>query len=57
MTSVLFGESKIGGFEFVGSPAAGAWTLTAVGLVLAAALLVAWKSAREELSVDCLVAG
>lgn len=57
MTSVLFGESKIGGIEFVGSPAAGAWTLTAVGLVLAAALLVAWKSAREEFSGDCLVAG
>ena len=57
MTSVLFGASKIGGVEFVGSPAAGAWTLTAVGLVLVAALLVAWKSAREELSVDCLVAG
>jgi hypothetical protein len=52
MTSVLFGESKIGGVEFVGSPAAGAWTLTAVGLVLATALLVAWKSAREEFSAD-----
>ncbi|MEO8433181.1 MAG: hypothetical protein ABI592_16885 [Acidobacteriota bacterium] len=57
MTSVLFGRSEIGGVEFVGSPAAGAWTLTAVGLVLAAALLVAWRSARAEWSSDCLVAG
>ena len=57
MTGILFGRSQIGGVEFVGSPAAGAWTLMAVGLVLAAALLVAWKSARAELSGDCLVAG
>ena|SRR5450432_3220845 len=55
--SVLFGGSKVGGFEFMASPAAGAWTLAAVGFVLGAALVVAWKNAREELSADCLVAG
>ncbi|MEO8192192.1 MAG: hypothetical protein ABI682_17810, partial [Acidobacteriota bacterium] len=55
ISSVLFGESKIGGVEFVASPAVGAWALTAVGLVLAAALFVAWKNARHEFSADCLV--
>lgn len=57
MTGVLFGQSKIGGIDFVGSPGAGAWTLVAVGIVLAAALLLAWKGARKEMSSDCLVAG
>jgi hypothetical protein len=57
MRDVLFGVSKIGGVEFLASPAAGAWTLAAVSVVLAAALVVAWKNAREELSADCLVAG
>lgn len=55
--SVLFGASKFGGVEFMASPAVGAWTLAAVGMVLGAALVVAWKNAREELSADCLVAG
>ncbi len=55
MSGVLFGESKIGGVDFVASPAVGAWALTAVGLVLAAALFVAWKNARHEFSADCLV--
>jgi copper chaperone NosL len=57
MTGVLFGQSRIGGIDFVGSPGAGAWTLVAVGVLLATALLVAWTGARKEMSSDCLVAG
>lgn len=54
---ILFGGSRFGAREFAASPAAGAWTLAVVGFVLGAALVVAWKNAREELSADCLVAG
>jgi hypothetical protein len=55
--NVLFGQWNDGSVRFAASPGAGAGVLLAVLAVLVAALFVSWRSTREELSADLVVAG
>jgi hypothetical protein len=55
---LLFGGWRNAELTFSSGPAAGAWALVIVALLLGGALAMAWRSAREELASDfAIVAG
>jgi hypothetical protein len=55
---LLFGGWQNAELKFSSGPAAGAWALVIVALLLGGALAMAWRSAREELASDfAIVAG
>jgi hypothetical protein len=57
-TRLLFGGWQNAELKFSSGPAAGAWALVIVALLLGGALAMAWRSAREELASDfAIVAG
>jgi hypothetical protein len=56
--SLLFGGWQNAELKFSPGPAAGAWALVIVALLLGGALAMAWRSARQELASDfAIVAG
>jgi hypothetical protein len=55
---LLFGGWQNAELKFSSAPAAGAWALAIVALLLGGALAMAWRSARRELESDfAIVAG
>ncbi len=53
----LWGQQSVGPLEVLSSPSAGAYALAGIGLLLAIALLVAWRQARREMALEARVAG
>ena len=53
----LFGHKVIANFEVDSYPAAGSYALAAVAVVLAAAVLLAWREARLAEATDARAAG
>jgi hypothetical protein len=53
----LFGHKKLANFEVYSYPAAGAYALAAVALVLAASLFIAWRQGRSEEAAEARSAG
>ena len=53
----VFGHKKLANFEVYSYPAAGSYALAAVAILLAAALVLAWRESRAELASDGRMAG
>jgi copper chaperone NosL len=53
----LFGHRKLANFEVYSYPAAGSYALAAVAVVLAGALLLAWREGRASEAADARAAG